>query len=168
MKDSKRFHSEKKITEAAEYIKQHATKWSVSYTEHSIIDKINIRQATLQSMHKSIRNILESDKEYNLLVDGNDFKPFMIMKNNMYSQVKHTCIEGGDDKYTAIAAASILAKVERDKYIHQLCTQYPYLQEKYDLDNNKGYGTKKHLDGIRENGISKWHRRTYGICREFA
>lgn len=168
MKDSKRFHSEKRITEVAEYIKQNAIKWNVTYEDERTIDKINIRQSTLQSMHNSIRPLLNSDNKYHLLIDGNDFKPFMIMKNNNLLQIKHTCFEGGDNRYTAIAAASILAKVERDEYIHNLCEANPDLKEKYNIENNKGYGTKKHLDGIKENGISKWHRKSYGICKEFS
>ena len=102
-----------------------------------------------------------------LLVDGNDFKPFVIVKNNSLEQVPHICIEGGDNKYSSIAAASILAKVARDEYIDELCNNHSYLQEKYDLHNNKGYGTKKHMDGIRQYGISEWHRKSFGICKDF-
>lgn len=77
-------------------------------------------------------------------------------------------IEGGDNKYTSIAAASILAKVARDEYIQELCKENPELNEKYDIENNKGYGTKKHLDGIMKFGITEWHRKTFGICKQFA
>ena len=168
MKDSKRFHSKKKIKEAAEYIKKNAIKWGVTYIEADVIDKINIRQATLQSMHDSVRSVIESKNKHHILVDGNDFKPFMTNENGELTMTKYTCIEGGDNKYTAIAAASILAKVDRDTYIEKLCEDNPYLHEKYDLGGNKGYGTAKHLAGIRENGISKWHRKTYGICKEYA
>ena len=76
-------------------------------------------------------------------------------------------IEGGDNKYTSIAAASILAKVERDKYIEELCISNPELIEYYGIDSNKGYGSKKHMDGIKQHGITKWHRKTFGICKEF-
>jgi ribonuclease HII len=60
------------------------------------------------------------------------------------------------------------AKVARDDYIEKLCDQHPVLDEMYSLRGNKGYGAKKHLDGIREHGITQWHRRSYGICKEFA
>ena len=90
------------------------------------------------------------------------------MKTNSYQQFNHTCIEGGDNKYTAIAAASILAKVERDLYIKNICEQYPELKEKYQIDKNKGYGTKYHMEGIQKYGITKWHRKTYGLCRNYA
>jgi ribonuclease HII len=81
--------------------------------------------------------------------------------------LKHVCIEGGDNKYCAIAAASILAKTERDKYIQDLCDEYPDLKQKYGIDKNKGYGTKLHIDGIKEHGITKWHRKTYGLCKKY-
>ncbi len=174
MKDSKRFTSQKKIKEVAEYIKKNAISYNITYSSEEIIDSINIRQATLNSMHKSIKGCIESldsNKDITnkilLLVDGNDFKPYMYLNNGIYNQIPNQCIEGGDNKYTAIAAASILAKVARDEYIDELCIEYPDLIEKYDILNNKGYGTKKHLEGIKKFGISAFHRRSYGICKNF-
>jgi ribonuclease HII len=73
-------------------------------------------------------------------------------------------VEKGDSTYYSIAAASILAKVARDDYILDLCEQHPYLVERYGLDKNKGYGAKKHMDGIREHGITEWHRKSYRPC----
>ena len=172
MKDSKRFSSKKKINEVAEYIKENAIAYAVTFEGEDIIDKINILQATHSSMHKAVRAILEKevvDDKVLLLVDGNNFKPYMCFDKTtgLYSQINHQCIEGGDNKYTAIAAASILAKVERDKYIEELCKEYPHLDERYDLLSNKGYGTKAHMDGIKKHGITAWHRRTYGICKNY-
>ena len=118
-------------------------------------------------MHQSIKGIMEENKDYFLLVDGNDFKPYMKFENDTFTQIQHKCIEGGDNKYCSIAAASILAKTERDAYIKELCNENPELIEKYSIDKNKGYGTKLHLDGIKNYGISKWHRKTYGICKEY-
>ena len=80
-------------------------------------------------------------------------------------QVNHITIEGGDNKFCSIAAASILAKVERDKYIKELCNCYKKLDEYYNLSKNKGYGTSHHLNGIKKFGISPWHRKTYGSCK---
>jgi ribonuclease HII len=108
--------------------------------------------------------------DYLLLIDGNDFIP-LLNYDDETSEVEtypHVCVEGGDNTYACIAAASILAKVARDDYIEKLCDQYPVLDELYSLRGNKGYGAKKHLDGIREHGITQWHRRSYGICKEFA
>jgi len=105
-----------------------------------------------------------------LLVDGNYFKPYTTLNKTKTKMetIKYQLIEGGDNKYTSIAAASILAKVERDKYIEDLCVLNPELIEHYGIDSNKGYGSKKHMDGIKQHGITKWHRKTFGICKEFA
>ena len=81
--------------------------------------------------------------------------------------VPYTTIEGGDNKYASIAAASILAKVERDKYIEELCQENPELINHYAIDSNKGYGAKKHIAGIKEHGITIWHRRSFGICKNY-
>ena len=172
MKDSKKFHSEKKIKEVAEYIKSHAITWSVTFAEHDEIDSKNIRKATIDCMHNAINNIMEKlnttpDKIY-ILVDGNDFIPMMKLCDDSYIQIPHICVEGGDNTYASIAAASILAKVERDEYIMSMCKENPELNAHYDLESNKGYGTKKHMDGIKIHGISKWHRKSFGICKEFS
>ena len=85
----------------------------------------------------------------------------------MIANISHTCITGGDNKYTSIAAASILAKTERDLYIETLCEENPILNERYNIVKNKGYGTKEHIDGINTYGISDFHRKSFGICRNF-
>ena len=172
MKDSKKFHSEKKIKEVAEYIKSHAVAWSVTYAEHTDIDTKNIRRATIDCMHNAVNELMEKmnttpDKLY-LLVDGNDFIPMMKLCEDSYIQIPHKCIESGDNTYASIAAASILAKVTRDEYIMQMCKENPELNTKYDLESNKGYGTKKHMDGIKLHGISEWHRKSFGLCKEFS
>lgn len=177
MKDSKKFHSKKKIEEVAEYIKENAIAWAVEYEDESVIDDINILQATQSAMHKGIKKVLQQLQEYKnnydnvlLLVDGNYFKPFSMLNKSKTKlvNIQHYTIEGGDNKYTSIAAASILAKVERDKYIEQLCNENPELIEKYGIDSNKGYGSKKHMDGINQYGITKWHRKTFGICKNYS
>ena len=174
MKDSKKFHSEKKIREVAAYIKEKAIAWSVAYSSETVIDQVNIRNATHQAMHEAIRGTITrlaiKEEEGNfrpdnilLLVDGNDFTPFIQTETK--SRVQHVCIEGGDNAYSCIAAASILAKVARDDYIAELCVKEPSLIEHYDLLKNKGYGTKKHMDGIKTHGITPYHRKTFGICK---
>ena len=173
MKDSKKFTSAKKIQETAAYIKANAIAWSVGYSTEQVIDDVNIRNATHRAMHEAIRGVINSltndPHQYHLLVDGNDFTPFIsVSKENGFIQVPSTCIESGDNKYSAIAAASILAKVTRDTYIEELCKENPYLDEKYGLLKNKGYGTKKHMDGIKEYGITKFHRKSFGICKQFS
>jgi ribonuclease HII len=178
MKDSKKFYSKKKLKSAAEYIKENALAWAVTFKTEEEIDSMNILQATLECMKESASQVMEkyeekygkTHKSFYCLVDGTHFKPILKYDsvNESMMQVKHLCVEGGDNMYTAIAAASILAKTERDNYIERLCEEHPDLHEKYGIQSNKGYGAKRHIDGIREHGITKWHRKTYGICKSFA
>lgn len=183
VKDSKKYHSKKKIEEAYEYVKTHALAYSVNYQDEQTIDCINILQATQQSMHQSIHQVIEKyiEKEasssnssssppaIHLLIDGNYFHPVTRFNRNkgVIEAIPHTTIEGGDNKSASIAAASILAKVERDRYIEQLCRENPSLVEHYGIDSNKGYGTKKHLDGIKTHGITSWHRRSFAPCKHY-
>jgi ribonuclease HII len=176
MKDSKKFHSVTKIVEASDYIKANAIAWAVSYEDEKVIDDINILQATQQSMHKCITQLVREVQQQppprpniKLLVDGNYFKPLVLYNptKKMIEPIDFVCVEGGDNKYSAIAAASILAKVARDTYIEELCEQNPTLSEHYNIDSNKGYGAKKHIAGIKEHGITPWHRKSFGICKTF-
>jgi len=169
MKDSKRFHSEKKIQQVSDHIKQHAVAWAISYVEADVIDQINIRQAVFRGMHDCCRQILDAQnlniKNTFLVVDGNDFAPYRVFDTETESIVEYASetVEKGDNKYCSIAAASILAKVARDEYIRDICAEYPDLDEKYGLLKNKGYGTKTHMDGLREHGYSELHRKTFKV-----
>ena len=173
MKDSKKFHSVKKIQEAAEYIKQHSVAWCVEYSTEKDIDRFNIRKATHMAMHKAVLKVIEKigrNKEYHLLVDGNDFTDLTMLQDvsNCLISIPYTCIEGGDNKYSSIAAASILAKVSRDEYINEMCDMNPELEERYGIRKNKGYGTKNHMEGIQKYGITEYHRKTFGVCRKYS
>jgi ribonuclease HII len=180
IKDSKKFSSKKKINQVAEYIKTHARAWHVEYVDETVIDKINILQAVMQGMHVCIREtILKIYREtgeklplsdFIAVIDGNYFKPFVSydMDKKEIVELNSVTVEQGDAKYMAIAAASILAKTARDAYIAEMCDKFPVLDEYYGLRSNQGYGTKKHLEGIRKYGITKWHRRTYGCCNDAA
>jgi ribonuclease HII len=173
MKDSKKIHSKKKMRELAEYIRTHAVYTSVQYEEADVVDRVNILQADMLCMHKCIREIMDNPMIPNtvsntsILVDGNYFKPYGIYDEATETLrfIPHTTIEKGDGKYASIAAASILAKYERDTYIEELCREYPILSERYALDRNMGYGTKAHMDGIATYGITQWHRRSFGACK---
>ena len=187
MRDSKKIKSIKNMEIAAEHIRKNAIAYSVCYEDENTIDEINIRQATHKAMKRAVfdthqqlvhyisdeTNVFHTTKHTEcqefLLVDGNDFTPFTYFdeKENKILEIPHTTIEGGDNKFTSIAAASILAKYERDIYITNLCKEFPILKERYGLDSNKGYGTKQHMDGIKAYGITKWHRKTFGICQEY-
>ena len=174
IKDSKKIKNKKKMNTLSEYIKENAAAWSIQFIEHDIIDKINIRQAVFQGMHACIKQIIEQlhinpiKHKTCLLVDGNDFKPYSLFdtENEQLFTIPHETVEGGDNKYTAIAAASILAKCARDNYINDLCEHHPKLCHQYNMQKNMGYGTKAHLDGIIQYGITQWHRTSYARCKE--
>ena len=162
IKDSKKLCLKKRLL-AYDYILNNSIANTSLLIHHEEIDKDNILKSTLKGMHKCVDNITEQLNIDTILVDGNQFN-FYMDKNG--ECINHKCIIKGDDTYKSIASASILAKVNRDNYINNLCEEYPELK-KYDIHNNKGYGTKKHLNAIKEYGITKWHRKTFGICKEY-
>jgi ribonuclease HII len=170
IRDSKKIKSPKKMHELAAFIKEKSRAFAISYIEHDVIDKINIRQAVFQGMHESIRKCIADinifDNKTLLLIDGNDFKPFSVFnqETDQLMTLPYQTVEQGDNEYQAIAAASILAKSARDDYIEELCKEFPVLSQRYHLAKNKGYGTPAHLVGILEHGISEWHRVSYARC----
>lgn len=174
VKDSKKFSSKKKMKSVCEYIKQNCKAYYIHYIDANVIDEINILQAVFRCMHECIRCVLlklEIVPPYNnilILVDGDKFKPYCVYDELSESivEVPNVTIEKGDSLYMSIASASIIAKVAHDEYITDLCTQYPELNLRYDLENNVGYGTAKHLRGIEQHGITQWHRRTYKRCNQ--
>ena len=180
LKDSKKFTSKKKINEASDYIIQNCQYYSVNSSTHEEIDKYNILQATQRSMHNCIRDIIEQImkhprnkescensgyllKQIVILVDGNYFKPFTYLYNDNLYPIQHKCFVKGDSLHKEISAASILAKVFRDKYIKDFVQENPEYQEKYSLLSNKGYGTKAHIDGIKKYGYSSFHRKSFKL-----
>ena len=178
IKDSKKIKSRKKMGIVAEYIKMNALAYSIQFIEHDEIDRINIRQAVFKAAHLCIKSIIqqldstdplpiEIKNRFFILMDGNDFIPYLDFdkETNRMISIPHDTIEKGDDKYMAIAAASILAKDSRDTYIEELCKEYPELSRRYGLEKNMGYGTKLHRDGIQQYGITEYHRQTYGLCK---
>lgn len=167
MKDSKKFSNYDNLISAYWYIKDRALDYSVSWSTEGDIDKYNIRNATYNSMHKAVDGLnIRPDL---LLVDGNDFKPYIKVtsEDDDFRSIPHECIIKGDNTFTSIAAASILAKVERDKYILEICDKHPKYRERYGLDKNKGYGSKIHINGIKDYGITEYHRKTFGICKSY-
>ncbi len=146
IKDSKKL-TEKKRRLAFDEIMENAIDWSVSFVEPSHIDRINIQKATFKAMHDSIGRL--KVKPELLLVDGNIF--------DGYENIPHNCIIKGDDKYLSIAAASVVAKVIRDEYMEEISKKYP----NYKWDSNKGYGSVKHRETIKKEGITEHHRKTF-------
>lgn len=161
IKDSKKLNRRQRLI-MSDYIKEYAIGYGISYVDEKKIDEVNILNATHLCMHQSIKNI-NIDIEH-LIIDGNKFKPY---KNERNETIPHICIIAGDNNYYSIACASILAKIAHDQYIYDLCDEIPELEERYGLLSNVGYGTKKHLDGIKKYGLSEYHRKTFGICKEF-
>jgi len=155
IRDSKTIKSPKRMKEAYEFVCKHAVAYSVAYATEAEIDEMNILQADMLAMNRAIAAIGVTAK---VLVDGNYFK------TNEYYEFE-TVIKG-DSKYYSIAAASILAKWSRDKYIEDLCEKNPVLDFQYDLLSNKGYPGPRHLAGIELYGVTPFHRKTFSCCRD--
>jgi len=148
LNDSKQLN-EKQRALLAPIIKQEALAYAVSHISHVVIDEINILNASILAMHKCIQT-LKVRPEF-IIVDGNRFKPYL--------DIPHQTIIRGDGIYKSIAAASILAKTERDLFMEILHEEYP----EYGWNQNKGYPTKKHRLGIVSYGISHYHRKTFRL-----
>ena len=158
IKDSKKL-SERKRLIASDYIKDYAIDWVIHYKDEKYIDKHNILQANYHAMHEALDKLLVIPEH--IIIDGNYWKHYCGKDGNYIS---HTTVVKGDNKFTSVAAASILAKVARDNYIYKLCDDYPKLDEYYNIKSNKGYGAKAHIEGIKKYGITKWHRKSFGLC----
>ena len=144
IKDSKKL-SEKKREEMYKIIKENALAIGLGIVSEKVIDEINIYEATKIAMKEAIENLNITPEH--ILIDA------MKLELNIPS----TSIIKGDAKSESIAAASIIAKVTRDHMLDEMDKEYPM----YDLKNNKGYGTKKHIEAIKEYGITKYHRLTF-------
>ena len=144
--DSKKL-SPKKREELAEVIKEKALAWSVGWVGPERIDDINILEATKEAMTQAVQGLsLQPD---HVLIDGN----FTVRA----LALPQTAIVKGDANSTSIAAASILAKVTRDRYMEEMDAVYPG----YAFASNKGYGTKAHYDGLKAQGPTPIHRRSF-------
>lgn len=142
--DSKKL-SEKKREQFYEIIKRDALAIGVGVISEKRIDEINIYEATKEAMYMAINNL--SVKPEHVLVDA---MPLEL-------DIPRTSIIKGDLLSLSISAASVIAKVTRDHMLYELDKEYPM----YDLKNNKGYGTKKHIEAIKKYGITKYHRLSY-------
>ena len=151
--DSKKLSS-KKRAEVLKWIQNNVDEWAVGWSEPNEIDEINILEATKMAMSRAL-DILDI-KPTHLIIDG-------IGWEKKFPNYKVQSVVKGDAKFYSIAAASIIAKEYHDEYIKHLCQEKPELNEKYDLLNNMGYGTKKHLEGIKKHGLSDYHRKTFKI-----
>ncbi len=147
----------KKLTERQRYklrpiIEKEALAWAVEAVTNEEIDKINILNASFTAMNRAVKKL--KIKPEHLLIDGNRFRP--------QTDIPFTCMIKGDGRFLSIAAASVLAKTYRDDFMEQIHNEFPY----YDWDKNKGYPTKKHREGIKKYGVTKYHRMTFRLLNE--
>ena len=151
--DSKKL-SEKRRLELAKAIKEKAVCSSIGMVGNTVIDKVNILEATKMAMNGALANLNDKvNRKY-----GKDIDWILIDALTLEDvPIGQTGIVKGDGKSVSIAAASILAKVTRDKLMIELSEKYPH----YKLEKNKGYGTKEHYNGIEEHGVCEIHRITF-------
>ena len=146
LNDSKQM-SEKARELLREVIEKEAVSWAVVAVSPEEIDTVNILNASILGMQRAVRQL--SPKPEFLLVDGNRFKP---CDGIPYKTVVH-----GDATYSAIAAASVLAKTHRDAYMRQIAAEYP----QYGWERNMGYPTKEHIEAIKRYGYTPYHRKSF-------
>jgi ribonuclease HII len=146
LNDSKKM-SEKARDEVFEYIKENAIAYGIAQVSVDYIETHNILNASIEAMHESIR-LMDIRPEF-ILVDGNQFHPV--------PEIPHACIIKGDSKFSSIAAASVLAKVSRDRLMKKLAEKF----SGYGWETNAGYGTKAHINAINERGVTPWHRKSF-------
>lgn len=131
-------------------IEKESLAFCVASSDHRVIDKINILQATYRAMHQAIAGLSQTPDR--ILVDGNRFKPF--------PGIIHHCFVKGDGRFASIAAASILAKTYRDEYMLKIHEEFPG----YGWNRNKGYGTAEHREAISKLGLCRYHRKSFQIA----
>lgn len=150
VKDSKKLSEKKREEVYLNLTNNPKIKWGIGIISEKIIDKINILEATKLSMIKAIEDL---EKKNNLKVD------FLIIDGKMKIDfdANQKSIIKGDDKVFSVSAASIIAKVTRDRLMIKYDKKYP----KYNFKKHKGYGTKEHLDNIEKNGICEIHRKSF-------
>ena len=130
-------------------IEAEALSWGIGVCSPEEIDQLNILQASITAMHRAIDQLVLSPEL--LLIDGNRFRP--------YPGISHECIVKGDATYRSIAAASILAKTERDRLMLELAQLYPG----YGFAEHKGYPTPQHRAALAELGPSPVHRLSFRL-----
>jgi ribonuclease HII len=138
-----------------DYIQECALDKAVAFAEADDVDRLNVLQADLSTMHAALDSLqVPVDR---VLVDGDHWRP--------YKETEGYAIIDGDAQYLAIAAAGILAKVSRDRWIEEIVAAHPEWDTRYGLSTNMGYGTATHLSGLKEYGITSEHRKSYAPVR---
>lgn len=151
LNDSKQM-TRKHREELVPIIEREAVTYAVSSVSAEEIDRINILKASITGMHRALDCLTETPQL--ILVDGNRFIK--------YKDIRHICIVKGDAKFASIAAASVLAKCNRDWFMERIAKEYP----QYGWDRNMGYPTKEHREAIRRFGASPYHRMSFNLLGE--
>lgn len=147
--DDSKALTEKRRRECADVIRAASLAWAVVDVSVEEIDRINILQAALQAMRRSLREVCERlDTVDHLLVDAREVPG---------TDIPQTPLIKGDARSLSIAAASVLAKVHRDAYMVRMAAMYP----RYGFERHKGYGTSGHLKALRQYGATPLHRRSF-------
>jgi ribonuclease HII len=152
LNDSKKL-SEKKREAYAPYIKEHAIAYALGIVSPEEIDEINIYEASRKAMMIAISDVRKQIDLQHVLVDAMPLPDL---------DIPHTPIVKGDAKSISIAAASVIAKVTRDREMYELDEKYP----NYGFKNHKGYPTKKHIEAINTYGLIEGYRKTYGPVKD--
>lgn len=148
LNDSKQLTKEDRLLLEID-IKRDALAWAIAEVSHEVIDEINILNASFKAMHLALDKL--TLRPQFLLIDGNRF--------HSYQQVPHQCIIKGDGEYLSIAAASVIAKNYRDEFMRKLAQEFPG----YGWETNVGYPTPQHREGIRLQGITPYHRKSFTL-----
>lgn len=151
LNDSKQM-SEKRRMELREIIMSQAVAWAIASVNAAEIDEMNILNASIEAMHRALRQL--NPKPGAVIVDGNRFKP--------YGDLECTTFVKGDGRFANIAAASVLAKTERDLFMIRAALEYP----QYGWDVNKGYPTEAHRAAIAKHGPCPLHRLSFRLLPE--
>ena len=152
LNDSKQLTAKQRET-LRDIIKSESIAWAIALVPEKTIDEIHILNASILAMHNALDIISKKINFNHIIVDGNRFKP--------YNSISYTTIVKGDAKYMSIAAASILAKTERDHYMCNLHNECPY----YQWNKNMGYPTKQHRLAIEQYGSSPYHRMSFQLLK---
>lgn len=153
LNDSKQV-SERKRELLAPIIKQEALAWAVCSVSESEIDEINILNASIKAMNLALAALAVSPGF--IIVDGNRFKTTL--------DIPFKTIIKGDSLYRSIAAASILAKTERDHFMHRIHEEHP----QYGWDKNMGYATAIHRKALLEHGFTPYHRKSFHLKNQLS
>ena len=138
-----------------DYVQECALDKCVAWAEAEDVDRLNVLQADLTTMHSALDSLIVPVDR--VIVDGDHWRP--------YKDTEGYAIVDGDAQYLAIAAAGILAKVSRDRWVESVVAEHPEWDTWYGLSSNMGYGTQKHMDGLKEFGVTAEHRKSYAPVR---